>query len=175
MLNISLIKDGNEKAFKQLYDLFHIKLFHYFLKRKQPHDIATELTQCTFIKIWQYRGSLTDTCTIDTQVFTTANSVLIDHIRMQARQNNLQATLSIHINELQRQETAPQLQTFEKANYIHTYIAQLPPVRKKVIELKLVYGYSNKEIAHQLSIAVKTVEDHITKALRTIRTLHLLL
>lgn len=175
MLNISLIKDGNEKAFKELYDLFHIKLFHYFLKRKQVHETARELTQCTFIKIWQYRLSLTEACSIDTQVFTIANSVLIDHIRIQTRQNNLQASLTIEVNERQRMETTPQLHTFEKNNYIHTYISQLPPVRKKVIELKLVYGYSNKEIAHQLSIAVKTVEDHITKALRTIRSLHLFL
>ncbi|MBO9727989.1 MAG: RNA polymerase sigma factor [Chitinophaga sp.] len=171
MLNISLIKDGNEKAFKQLYDLFHVKLFHYFLKRKQPHHIARELTQCTFIKIWQYRLSLTESCSIDTQVFTTANSVLIDHIRMEARQ----AQISVYTPELPDHEAAPQVQTFEKNNYIHTYISQLPPVRKKVIELKLVHGYSNKEIAHQLSMAVKTVEDHITKAVRTIKTLRLFL
>jgi len=174
MLNISLIKDAHEKAFKQLYHLFHLKLFHYFLKRKQQPEIARELTQCTFIKIWQYRLSLTDTCSIDTQVFTIANSILVDHIRMQTRQHSLQETFLTHTENLQQQEAVPQL-TFEKNNYIHTYISQLPPVRKKVIELKLVQGYSNKEIAQHLSIAVKTVEDHVTKALRTIKSLHLLL
>jgi RNA polymerase sigma-70 factor (ECF subfamily) len=55
----------------------------------------------------------------------------------------------------------------EKLQYL---IAALPPVRKKIIDLK-INGYSNKEIASQLTITVKTVENNINSAYKELRKL----
>ncbi|WPV70402.1 hypothetical protein [Chitinophaga sp. LS1] len=49
------LKDGNETVFKQVYDLTHKKVYRYFLKRNATHDTASDLTQQTFIRLWQYR------------------------------------------------------------------------------------------------------------------------
>lgn len=48
---------------------------------------------------------------------------------------------------------------YEQQDYLQAAIAHLPPVRQKVIQLKLIHGFTNKEIALHLSIGVKTVED----------------
>jgi RNA polymerase sigma-70 factor (ECF subfamily) len=58
---------------------------------------------------------------------------------------------------------------FERADAVNAAIETLPPVRKRVIILKAFHGFSNKEIAQQMEISVKTVEDHVTKAFRHIR------
>lgn len=60
-------------------------------------------------------------------------------------------------------------EVFEGTNYINTLLKKLPPTRKKILRLKFVYGYSNREIAEILSISVKTVEDHVTKGLKELR------
>lgn len=48
-------------------------------------------------------------------------------------------------------------------------IEQMAPVRKRVFKLSKVEGYSYKEIAEMLSISPKTVENHISQALKQLR------
>lgn len=165
------LKDGNETVFKQVYDLTHTKVFRYFLKRNATHDTARDLTQQTFIRLWQYRQSLKEDRTLDTQLFTVANSVLIDHLRRHTHRQQVQHSFS----DLQPASTQQALLAYEQQDYLHAAIAHLPPVRQKVIQLRLIHGFTNKEIALHLSIGVKTVEDHITKALRQVKSMQLLI
>lgn len=165
---ISQLNNGNEKVFKQVYDLLHRKVFRFFLKRNDSHDTAKELTQKTFVKVWQSRHTLKEEFSVETQLFTIANSVLVDHFRGLAHQQHILPAIPENIPESENP-----VSSFEQTNYINAAIATLPPVRKKVIELRLVHGFTNKEIAHHLSIHVKTVEDHITKALRHVRSVQL--
>lgn len=156
-------------AFTALFNEFHSKLFRFFQKRVGEHDVAAELTQLTFIKIWQSRHSLSTDCGMDIQCFTIASSVLIDHIRM----CNADKRSSAQTDELEKAETAMVHAdgSFETTNYIEAATSSLPPVRKHIFLLKIVHGYSNKEVAETLSISVKTVEDHYSKAIRQLRSI----
>jgi RNA polymerase sigma-70 factor (ECF subfamily) len=64
---------------------------------------------------------------------------------------------------------------FESADYLRKAAGGLPPVRKNIFLLKVIKGYSNKEIAEELSISVKTVEDHYSKAVRHLKSAPLML
>jgi len=44
-------------------------------------------------------------------------------------------------------------------------IAELPPRARTVLQLARIEGYSQKEIAAQMGITPKTVENHLTRAL----------
>jgi RNA polymerase sigma-70 factor (ECF subfamily) len=61
---------------------------------------------------------------------------------------------------------------FEASDHLLSLTRSLPPVRKRVFLLSRIQGHSYKEIAELLSISLKTVEDHMTKALRHIRGLY---
>ncbi|GAA4402753.1 RNA polymerase sigma-70 factor [Nibrella viscosa] len=50
-------------------------------------------------------------------------------------------------------------------------IGQLPPQRQKVLLLSRFEGKKQKEIADELSLAPKTVENHLLRALATLRTI----
>lgn len=168
LISVASVKEGTEMAFTALFNEFHSKLFRFFQKRVGLHDVAAELTQITFIKIWQSRHTLSTDYEMDTQCFTIASSVLIDHIRMCAADKRAAPT-----EELEKAGTAMVYADgcFETSNYIEATTSSLPPVRKKIFLLKVVHGYSNKEVADTLSISVKTVEDHYSKALRQLRSI----
>lgn len=106
---------------------------------------------------------------IDSQCFTIANSVLIDHLRKLASEKK-------HLGVLEQREAYNMLSVcfsaneFESSDFLKVAVTNLPPVRKTIFTLKIAKGYSNKEIADQLSISVKTVEDHYTKAIKYIRS-----
>lgn len=170
MSEIAQLKEGNEKVFKQVYDLLHRKVFRFFLKRNTTHDVAKELTQSTFVKLWQCRHTLKEELALESQLFIVANSTLVDHIRRATHLHNIQVSLLEQAATITPTQPA---EAFEQENYLNAAIAHLPPVRKKVIVLRVIHGFSNKEIARHLSIGVKTVEDHITKALRHVKSIQL--
>jgi RNA polymerase sigma-70 factor (family 1) len=167
---IVAIKKGDEVAFLEVYNQFHTKLFHYFLKRTKTPEPAKDLTQQTFIKFWQSRHTLSEAHVLDALFFTIANSVYIDHLRKQAVERKYQHQLDEELEE-QSQLVCHAHTDYESSNYLHAIAEDLPPVRKNIFLLKVAKGYSNREIAEQLSVSVKTVEDHYSKALRHVRSI----
>lgn len=78
------IRNGNRNAFNGLYQRLHQKLYFYVLKQTSSAYIAEEIVQITFIKLWEYRASLSDAIAIDSQVFRIAKTSLIDLLRKRA-------------------------------------------------------------------------------------------
>jgi len=151
-----------------MYHLHYAKLLGYFTKKTKSEEAAIELVQIVFIKVWNFRHTLSEDFSFDTQLFNIARTCLIDYIRQQSlrktRLANLKQYQSTHADH---SEQSP----FESNDYFESLVKSLPPVRKKVFTLSRVQGMSHKEIAMQLSITVNTVEDHMTKAIRRIRTM----
>lgn len=170
MISINKIKSGSEASFAQVFKEFDAKLYYYFYKKAGSKETARELVQLTFIKLWQFRHTLTDDVPLEVQLFHMATSVFIDYFR---KQNTINGKVR-HLDELVSGELyETDLGThakFENEDYLTHLTASLPPVRKKVFLYSRVQGYSYKEIATTLSISVKTVEDHMTKALKHIRS-----
>jgi len=133
--------------------------------------MAKELVQLAFIKLWQFRHTLSDNYTLDTQLFNIASSTLIDYLRQQSTLRKKIVTLSEDTSKLVNAPAPETGNSFEYADYLHSAMQSLSPVRKKVFILSRIYGHSYKEISHQLSISVKTVEDHMAKALKQIRAM----
>jgi RNA polymerase sigma-70 factor (family 1) len=170
LTQITEIKKGDQIAFQAVYDQYHAKLFHYFLKRTRAEEVAKELTQQSFIKLWRSRHTLSEAHNLDTQLFTIANSIFIDHLRKQAVERKYQHHLEDDLDE-QSSLICHSHTNYESADYLDAVSEDLPPIRKNVFMLKIAKGYSNKEIAEQLSVSIKTVEDHYSKALKHVRSL----
>jgi len=166
MENLAAIRNGDHAVFIEVYEQLHARLFRFFLKRVYFHDTAKDLTQQSFIRLWQYRESLSMEHTLEKQVFIIARGLLINHLKKEATQKKLKAEMGRDVPV----ESVPAGDVLmERASEVNAAIQTLPPVRKRVIILKTFHGFSNKEIAQQLQISVKTVEDHVTKAFRHIR------
>lgn len=166
MENLAAIRDGDHAVFIEVYEQLHARLFRFFLKRVYFHDTAKDLTQQSFIRLWQYRESLSLEHTLEKQVFIIARGLLINHLKKEATQKRLKAEVG---RDLPVESVSAGDVLLERASEVNAAIQTLPPVRKRVIILKTFHGFSNKEIAQQLHISVKTVEDHVTKAFRHIR------
>ncbi|MEO6315381.1 MAG: RNA polymerase sigma factor [Chitinophagaceae bacterium] len=163
------IKNGDHNAFLAAYNGFHIKIFRFFHKKTHSAEIAGELTQQTYIRLWQFRHTLSDAYPLEKQLFIIAHSLLVNHFEKETAQKKLKQ------HQVQEEKLCPYAQdqrsSFELSDRLHIAIDALPPVRKKVIILKAFHDYSNKEIAQQMEISVKTVEDHITRAFRLMKQL----
>jgi RNA polymerase sigma-70 factor (ECF subfamily) len=162
-----LIKSGNHDAFLIAYDKLHVKVFRFFLKRVTIVETAKDLTQQCFIRLWQFRHTLSNEHPLEKQIFIIARSLLINHFEKEVYQQKLKAS-QLQIAKESSWQQEPH-RSFEISNEVNAAIETLPPVRKKIIILKTFHHCTNKEIAEQMEISVKTVEDHITKAFRHLK------
>lgn len=158
------IKKGNQEAFEKTYMEWHAKIYAYFIYKTKSDYMAEELVQLTFIKLWNFRHTLKAELPLQAQLFTIARTTMIDFLRKQANQQRLlkqAATELLH-------HTEPKWE-FDTQGQVHHLINTLPPVRRQVFLLNRYEGYSNPEIAQKLAISVRTVEKHISLAIKQLK------
>ncbi|MET7000823.1 RNA polymerase sigma factor [Chitinophaga defluvii] len=166
MENITALKEGDAIIFEQVYAAFHEKLYFYFLKHTRSQQLSEELLQATFVKLWCYRKNLSDDHTLSEQLFRIAKTTMIDMLR---KNNKQRAFLKSYTDSIGHTSQVTEPATRDTMHHLQLEMEKLPPVRKKVFMLSRIDGLSHKEISHLLSISPKTVEVHITKALKHLR------
>lgn len=165
---IKRLKEGCTRTFEAIYKQYKAPVLSYLYKKMQSEENAKEVMQLTFIKFWRYNSHLAVEVSLATQLFRITRTCLIDFLREKAHERAVKLSLSHDLSH----RIDPELPPLSNLAYedLIKHLDNLPPIRKKVFYLSKVEGYSNKEIAAQMNISVKTVEDHMTKALKKLRS-----
>ena len=159
------IKAGNELSFEEAYQAYHTKVYSYFFRKTKSAADAEDLLQTTFLKLWQYRNSLNDGYDFDRQLFYICRTVFIDYLRKENRIASLKAAL----NKQKIEEPAQGISGMDIRKQVEKLLLQMPGIRRDAFVLTHIKGYSYKQAAKILSISVKAVDNHLSKALRFIR------
>lgn len=165
---VKALKNGNEEAFHQLYDIWCGKLYNFALRISNSDScLSEEIVQDVFTHIWERRENLDENKQFGAYLCTITKNRLLNHYKHQM----IQAIYNSIIKK--RNETSNITNDsidFQFLNeYIHGLINQLPPARRNVFILSREKSLSNKEIAQKLNISENTVEGHLSKALKFIR------
>jgi RNA polymerase sigma-70 factor (family 1) len=154
---------GCLQTFQTVYGLYNQKLYAYVLKKTGSAFMAEEVVQLTFIRLWEKKENLSSEHSLSAQIFRIGGTILIDQLRKDAVGKK---HLSVVENDYALRNEVDQP---EMLHALEQAIEQMAPIRKKVFKLSKIEGYSYKEIAEMLSISPKTVENHISQALKQLR------
>lgn len=166
MEKIQALKEDNQKIFDEIYRSYHHQIYGFVFHRTKSEYIAQEVTQITFIKVWEQRTALKDNVDIQLQLFGMARQAMIDQLRKEATRFKYEgqyAETPFTDSLIDAIESKELLQIMEKD------IEGMPPMRRLVFELSRKQGLSHKEIAQLFSISPKAVEQHIGKALAQLK------
>lgn len=163
---VSEIKCGNKLVFEEIYHRFHNRFYYYVLNRTASEDLAEEVVQMSFIKIWEKRASLSPSFPIEVQIARIARSIMIDILRRKATERSALDAIKRNASAAMASDPAADKQLVEK---VQEAIENLPPQCKKIFILSREEGLSYIQIANHLSVSPKTVENHISKALKVVR------
>ncbi len=163
---ITALIQGDRAIFEQVYRQYHKRVYFFVLKKTQSAYLAEETTQLCFIKLWQYRSTLSPAQALFTQVFRIARTTMIDLLRKQYNRQLLQSNPPAIAGEYTILE---KLAGKEIQSALITAISEMPVMRRQVFVLSRIEGMSYRQIAQCLSISVKTVEGHISQALKELR------
>ena len=126
-----------ETYFREIFHEYYEKIFSAFVKRTGSEVTAQELTQITFIKLWEYRSTFRFDLSVALQVNRKAKLVFIDWLRKEAYQRKLTREMKDYALGDKPYER------FELTERLQYAINKLPPIRKKVFTMAYVDGFSH--------------------------------
>lgn len=157
-------KDGFEKLFRTYYQELCTNAFYYL----KDQAAAEEEVQDIFVNLWKKRNELEITSSLKSYLYrATRNHCLnvIKHLEIRDSYKKHNET----IRKAEEQELGTHMETKELQVKIDTAIDQLPTERKRIFMMSRFEGLKYREIADQLNISVKTVENQMGKALAFLR------
>ena len=159
------IKEGDRVAFKQFFDRYHRLLLGYLVKRGLSQDDAEDIVQNAFIKIWDSREHIDPSRSIKAFLFKIGYTRALNHFRDTAR-FEIDADLSMKTSDADSQRDA----SFNQINeYLIKIVRSMPERRRAVFELCFLEQLTYRETAEALQVSIKTVENHMALALKTVR------
>ena len=165
---IRRLKTDDKSAVDELFNCYYNRLFHFSKSILKIESNIDDILQEVFVKIWLNRLKISNTETFNSYIFTITKNEVLNLIRANLKENSLRAEIYVR-SVAEEYQTQNPLEFDEIKSAIDKIIATLPEKRQLVFKLSRTEGLPNKEIAHQLGISEKTVEDHITHAIRHIK------
>ncbi|MEL7588035.1 MAG: RNA polymerase sigma-70 factor [Prolixibacteraceae bacterium] len=166
--------EGDEHSFKLIFNFFYPRLY-YFIHAYIPNDdLAENIVQDTFFTLWRKRGYLKHDSNINAWLYTVARNNCLKKMRgRKTKQSGIVAQLSemeLEMNMEALADVDTSGLTFREIERIveHT-LNGLPPQCRKIFQLSRFENKKNREIAQELGISVKAVENQITKALKVFK------
>jgi len=155
-------------AFDVLYKKYSRRLFKFGFSIIKSQEETENLIQDVFLCLWENRHKVEKDASIKSYVFTIAYNSAISVIRKKARESQFIEYLKT-IQKINEEPVNVKLEYDELKNKLDEIIQTLPPRQKEVYLLHRVEGLKYNEIAERLSISENTIENHMSRALKTIR------
>lgn len=160
-------KGGDHSAFKKIFERYSKQVFQFSLSYLKSVEAAEDIVQEVFIKIWNNRKDLKTDTSFQSYLFTIALNSVRKYFNQLSRFNELK-------HDILLDSLGPDLEDCSNYQFmldrLEELIRQMPEKRREVFIKKKIEEKSLKEISEELSITTKTVEYHITEAMRFLKS-----
>lgn len=164
---IDRLKDGDETAisaiYKKYWHLLYVSAYNVLKDRQACEDIIQEL----FIKLWKNRDSIQINVSLKAYLYASIRYEVYRQIRTGMVRSDVFDDLP---DRLQTPADHENIEYKELIAQVSSVVHTLPQKCREVYQLSREECLSHKQIALRLNISTKTVENHLTKALRQLRT-----
>lgn len=165
-LLIEHLKQGDEKAFRDIYNFYWEKQYNLAYYKLGVKELAEEITQEVFVALWVNKESLDPEKPIGAWLYGVMKNQVLNTYRKQSSHHKYlqQAVLTEVTNN-----TVDQLSYNEVNAVLNQHIDLLPEKCREVFTLSRIRGLNTQQIADLLNISPKTVNNHLVKALKIMR------
>lgn len=162
------IRERDREALELLYDRYERLLYSFAYRMTKDQQIAEEIMQDVFMKIWQGKGSAVyqkDKGSLSSWLLTITRNASIDVIRRRKPEVEWDPRDS-------KEETTgveEQVELKESNEELEQAIALLSEEQQKIVRLFYFQGLSQRKIAESCDIPLGTVKGRIRLALKKLK------
>ncbi|MDR6783335.1 RNA polymerase sigma-70 factor (family 1) [Pedobacter africanus] len=166
---ICLLKDGNQRAFKMLYDRYWEKLIHYAAHKTGDLMEGENAVQEVFVSLWNRREQL-DITTDLSRYLTVSVKYRVIKILNKQRTQRIHEQTSLESCDLLDDSTQQYLDLEELRNWLEENICKLPEQSALIFRMSKEQGLSHKEISEKTGLSEKAVNSHLVRSKKTLLT-----
>ena len=162
----------NDKDYNFYFEELYIPLCQFAQKFVNDHNIAEDIVQDNFVYLWENWARLVKIDSVKAYMFTAVKNKSITYLQKKYIKNTLHQIEDYQDSMIDNQHpTALELLECQELEAIlERALNQLPERCRTIFTMKRFSGKSNKEIAKDLGISVKTVEAQMTIAIKKLNT-----
>jgi RNA polymerase sigma-70 factor (ECF subfamily) len=162
---VNKLRLHDEHAFSYLYDNYSKALFTIISQFVPQQEAAEDLLQQVFVKIWKHISSYDDTKgRLFTWMLKITRNLAIDFVRSKefnSAGKTVSLIESVHDKEVVGENV--------RDTGLKKILEQLPPDKRKLIELSYFTGYTQQEISELLGIPLGTIKTRLRNIIFELR------
>jgi RNA polymerase sigma-70 factor (ECF subfamily) len=165
---VSRIAEGDEQAFKKLFNRYFDRLFVFVEQLIHSKADAEEILQDTFLKVWQSHHLLANQDEPAKYIYVMARNRTISYLRKMASEKKLMAQLFANMSDVD-DAIEEQIRSQEYQTLINGAVNKLTDQQRMVFSMSREQGMMHDQIAEQLGLSRSRVKNIIVDALKQIR------
>lgn len=156
-----------QSQFDELYQMHFSFLCNFAQQYVEDSGTAQDICQKVFISLWEKRDQIDPKLSIKGYLFTAVKNRCLNYLRDHKRYRS--KILDIDCGDIELSFEEDHFAEIELQAQIEKALNSLSPKCRQVFEMSRFQGMRYREIAEQLDLSPKTVEAHITKAIKSLR------
>ncbi|MBK8500863.1 MAG: sigma-70 family RNA polymerase sigma factor [Saprospiraceae bacterium] len=144
------------------------RVYHFILKFVKDRQLADDLTQDVMVKVWLKRDVVFEYKSVDSYILAMSKNHVMDHFKRLAKEKTYQDEVWALMPQSEENVTSEIIHK-ELHTRLEEVVNELPPRQQEIYSMKYD-GLSLEEISAKLGIAPNTAKNHLSRALKVIRT-----
>ncbi len=164
-LLLEMISKNDELAFTEMYNRFWKKIFAVAYNRLQEVETAEDIVHDVFASLWANRHTI-EIDALENYMATAAKYMVFAKLKKKERLRTYSATLQAPVIEMTIENTLHYQRILEM---VKKEVEKLPEKCRLIFKCSRNEGKSVKQIAQELHLSPKTVENQLNKALKQLK------
>ncbi|MDR6763720.1 RNA polymerase sigma-70 factor (ECF subfamily) [Flavobacterium sp. 2755] len=160
------LRAGDDSCFKEIYELYHFKVFCFVKKYTAQLADSEDVTQNVFIHLWKYRTKLDPNVTLEAILFKSSKQEISKWYKKQNRIFSVEDDQLIKELDSAAEPDEDISSQLEKIEYL---LNKIPEKRRKIFSLHKFEDRSYKEIAVEMNMSPSAVANQISKTLQFLK------